>query len=122
MTYHSGSLDLDPQKKCVVIAIGDRGNQPQPVPRSLSFGPKLVATAAEKRDVACRERTLARLAIHKTQHQHFAGRLILHNRWRQTLHLVKINYRIHEFCLSRKNKKPAELESHQRAQSLRCLR
>ena len=46
------SLDLDLQQKRVAIAIGSRGNKLEPVPRSLSFHPKLVASAAEKRHVA----------------------------------------------------------------------
>ena len=54
MTYQPRSLDLDLQQKCVAITIDGGGNQLEPVTRRLSFGPKLVARAAEKRHVAGR--------------------------------------------------------------------
>ena len=117
MADHTFSLDLDPQQQRVAVTVGRGRNQLQPVAGCFPFRPELAAGAAEKRHVTGQERALARLAIHEAQHQHFPIGGILHDGRRQALHLVKIDLHLHS-VLSHdrpKNKKPAELGSHQRA-------
>src|ERR1700675_1374236 len=97
MAHDSGSFNLDLQKQCVTIAIRGRGNQPEPVARGLSLGPKLVASTAEKGYVAGVERAVARFAIHEAEHQHLTGCRVLRNGRRQALHLVKVNFETHGY-------------------------
>ncbi len=77
------------QQNGVAIAVGRSRDHFQPVAGGLTLGPKLVAGAAEKRDVAGPQRLFERLAIHEAQHQHLAAGCILHDGGQQPCILSK---------------------------------
>ena len=92
MADHTFPLHPHLQQNGVAIAVGRGRNHFEPVAGSLTLGPKLVAGAAEKRDVSGPQRLLKGLPIHEAQHQHLAAGCVLHNRGQQPLHLVEINF------------------------------
>ena len=95
MADHALAQHAHLQQDGVAIAIGRRRDHLQPVARGLTLGPKLVAGAAEKSDVAGPQGLLKRLAIHEAQHQNLAVGRILHDGGQQALHLVEV-----DLCLS----------------------
>src|SRR5882724_1846465 len=113
MADQAFSQHSDPQQHRIAVAVGRSRNHLEPVAGGLTLGPKLVAGAAEKRDEAHLEGLLKGLAIHESEHEHFAAGRILHDGWQQPLHLVEIdlflvNLFVHALSkLSAKNKKPA---------------
>jgi hypothetical protein len=113
MADHAFALYPHLQQNGIPIAIGRSADYFEPVAGSLALGPKLIASAAEKRDIPGPQRLFKRFTIHEAKHEHFATARILHNGRQQSLHFVEINFPVrllygHKFSKSAaKNKKPA---------------
>ena len=113
MTDHALALHPHLQQNGVAIAVGRGRDHFEAVAGGLALGPKLVAGAAEKSDIAGPQRLFKRFPIHEAQHQHLAAGRILHDGGQQPLHFVEIDFLCshgfrHGFSkFAAKNKKPA---------------
>jgi len=86
----AGSEGFRLDQEGIAIAIGCDGLEKKEVAGAFALGPKLLARAAEKRDVARGERLVERFAIHVANHEDTFGISVLDNGRYQAILLVKI--------------------------------
>ena len=86
----------------IQVAIHAHFAQQQFLAAAFALGPQFPARAAVERDESGRARALQRLAIHESQHQHFAAGIVLDDRRDQAAVLRKVEL---HFC-SLKTKNP----------------
>lgn len=103
MANDACTFDLHLDEKSVAIAICSDGDDFQAVSGSFAFGPELVASPAEECDVAAGQSALEGCFVHKPEHQHLRGAVVLHDGWHQPLHLFEIDLLVHIPPQKRKN-------------------
>src|SRR6266404_4564879 len=91
VTNHTRTLNFDFNQQRVPVTIGRCRNNPQTIPRSLTFCPKLIPSAAIESHISNRKRLLPRFAVHESQHENLPIARVLNNRRNQSLHFVEVN-------------------------------
>ena len=76
----------------VAVAIHAQFAQHQLLAAGFALGPQLLARAAVKRDEAGLLRERQRLAVHESQHQDFAIRVVLHDRRDQPVLFFEVEF------------------------------
>jgi hypothetical protein len=91
MTHKPIALDLDPEEKRVIVAIGGGVDNAQAVAAGLALHPELLASAAPKSDESGFEGLPVAGLIQKADHEDLPGFRVLHNAGDKAVHLRKVN-------------------------------
>src|SRR4051812_35025470 len=102
MAHNSASFNFDAEQEGIAIAIGAGRDDPQPVARTLAFGPQPVSGPAVKRDVALRNRSRESVWVHESHHKDLAVRCVLDYGGNQPGQFAEIKLNIHTFSPKQK--------------------
>jgi hypothetical protein len=96
MTYRSFGISLNQQR--ILVAILFYRDQMQKMAAFFALGPKSAFAATEKSYLAGLEGFIEGLLIHKAEHQHLTGDMILYYGGNQAAHFSKIGF--HRYSLT----------------------
>src|SRR5208283_2579646 len=92
---HASAFNPNPAQDRVAVTIGGGGDDPQAIARGLTLGPQLITRAAEERYIAVLQGHVECRPVHEAEHEHLAGRGVLHDGRHQASHLIEVDFHRH---------------------------
>ncbi len=94
---HRAAFQFRAHEQRILVAIGAQFAQQEFLPAGFALGPKLFARAAVEGDKSGFLRLGQRFAVHESEHQDVAIRVILHDRRYQPIFLLEIEFHLSLF-------------------------
>ena len=85
------AFDVHAKEQRVLVTVGSRVDDAQPVAAGLALGPELLAGAAPEGDEACLQCFAIAFIIEKADHEDFSGSGVLHNAGNEPVHFCEVN-------------------------------